>query len=90
MGKKSSGKTYVSKGERNCVSTVTRRDMRRNTSEADKLLNKQRAWMKGSDPWVTIANPNKEEKDKPFIRVRYSVLQKGTYKDREKYMKVMK
>jgi hypothetical protein len=84
MGKKSSGKTYTSKGERrSSMKTPT-------TNSADKMLNKQRAWIKGSNPWVTIENPNKNEKDKPFIRVRYNDLQHGSHREIEKKAFVMK
>lgn len=40
------------------------------TSEAVRALNLQRAYFKGQNPWFTIANPNKEQTNKKFIRVR--------------------
>ena len=84
MANKSSGKTYTSKGERrSSMKTPTK-------NSADKMLNKQAAWKKGSNPWVTIENPNKNEKDKPFIRVRYIDLQHGSYRELEKRAFVMK
>lgn len=84
MAKKGgSGKTYTSKGERRSSMKTSSND------SADKMLNKQRAWIKGSNPWVTIANPNKEEKNKRFIRVRYNDLQHGSYKELEKKTFVM-
>ena len=89
-GKKSSGKTYSSKGERSNVSKATLRLMRPGKSEADKLLDKQRAWLKGSNPWVTIDNPNKEQTNKRRIRVRMNDLMRGSAKDREKNMYIMK
>ena len=89
-GKKSSGKTYSSKGERSNVSKATLRLMRAGRSEADKLLDKQRAWLKGSNPWVTIDNPNKEQTNKRRIRVRMNDLMRGSAKDREKNMYIMK
>jgi hypothetical protein len=89
-GKKSSGKTYSSKGERSNVSKATLRLMREGKSEGDKLLDKQRAWLKGSNPWVTIDNPNKEQTNKRRIRVRMNDLMRGSAKDREKNMHVMK
>jgi hypothetical protein len=89
-GKKSSGKTYSSKGERSNVSKATLRLMRAGKSEADKLLDKQRAWLKGSNPWVTIDNPNKEQTNKRRIRVRMNDLMRGSAKDREKNMYIMK
>jgi len=53
MANKSSGKTHTSKGERrSSMKTPT-------TNSAEKMLNKQAAWVKGSNPWVTIENPIK-------------------------------
>jgi hypothetical protein len=90
MGKKSSGKTYTSKGERNSVASSTLNSIRAGVDGGIKMMNKQKAWVKGSNPWVTIANPNKEEKNKKMIRVRYNDLQHGSYRDLEKKAYVMK
>lgn len=91
MGKsKSSGSAYTSKGERNCVSTSTRRLMRAGKSEADKMMDKQAAWLKGGNPWITIENPNKEDTSRRFIRVRMNDLNHGSVKEREKKLFVMK
>lgn len=75
MGKKASGKTYTSKGERRSSIPTSVND------PSERMINKQKAWLKGSNPWVTIENPNKNEKDKPFIRVRYNDLMHGTARD---------
>jgi len=56
----------------------------------EKLLNKQRAYMKGSNPWITMENPNKSETNKPFIKVRMSELRGGAYKDIQKRAFVLK
>lgn len=63
MGKKASGKTYVSKGERRS----SMRTRERNT--ADRTLNQAKAWAKGKRVMFTIENPNKNETNRPFIRV---------------------
>jgi hypothetical protein len=85
MAKKGgSGKNYTSQGKHSNVSKSTLRGMRAMKSEADKLLDKQSAWMKGHNPWVTIANPNKSETDKLFIRVRYNDIMRGSYRDLRK------
>lgn len=89
-GKKSSGKTYTSQGSRRNVSKSTLRLMRSGKTEAQKLIDKQAAWLKGGNPWVTIANPNREQTNKPFIRVRMNDLMRGTAKDRDKKMFVIK
>lgn len=83
-GKKSSGKHYTSKGERKNVSSSTLNGIRAERSGADDMLNKQRAWVKGGNPWITMRNPNKEETDKLFIRVRYNDLMHGNAKDLRK------
>jgi len=75
MGKKSSGEHHTSKGERrSSMKTST-------TDKAQKMINKQKAWLKGQNPWITIENPNKNEKDKLFIRVRMNDLMHGSAKD---------
>lgn len=65
-GKRSSGKTYVSKGERKSSISTKIKD------PATKLLRKMDALNKGKDVWFTIANPNKNETNKKFIRVKRS------------------
>lgn len=90
MGKKSSGKTYTSKGQHSNVSKATLRGMRAMKSEADKLLDKQKAWLNGKNPWVTIANPSKEDTSRRFIRVRYNDIMHGTAKERKKNSYIMK
>jgi hypothetical protein len=87
-GGKSSG--FISQGVHRNVSQKTLNAMRADRSKADKLLNKQKAWLNGKNPWVTIENPNKEQTDKRFIRVRYNDLMGGSAKDREKRMFTMK
>jgi hypothetical protein len=82
-GKKSSGKHYTSKGERkSSISTAS-------TDPGFKLINMQKAWMNGSNPWFTMENPNKNETNKRFIRVRYNDLMHGSYKELEKRTFVM-
>ena len=92
MGKKKGGKSSgnVSAGIHSNVSKATLRAMREGKSEIDKLLDKQKAWLAGKNPWVTIANPNKEQTNKRFIRVKYNDLMGGSAKDREKRAYVMK
>lgn len=88
-GKSSSGKTYTSKNERQNVSNSTRKRMKSAKSTADKIIDKQSAWLKGKNPWITIENPNKNETNKRFIKVRMNDVN-GTAKDREKRMFIMK
>lgn len=64
MGKKRTRKKLVSKGTR-----VNQRLGLEKTS-ASKMINKIEAWAKGLPVMLTVANPNKSETNKPFIRVK--------------------
>jgi len=85
-GKSSSGKNYTSKGERSNVSSKTLSGMRKDKYEGDKMLDLQRAWVKGQNPWMTIENPNKNETNKRFIRVKMNDTNLGNPKERQKKM----
>ena len=63
-GKKASGKNYTSKGERRSSMKTPNRD------PGQKILNKMAALNKGKDVYFTIANPNKAETNKPFIKIK--------------------
>ena len=84
MAKKSSGKTYTSKGERKNVNTATLRDMKAARQGYEKPLNQLNAWINGKNPMITIRNPNKNETNKLFIKVHYNDHKRGSYKDLEK------
>lgn len=89
MGKKASGKHYTSKGERMSVSRQILNGMKRDRNPADKVINIQTAWLDGKNPWVTIENPNKEQTNKRFIRVKSNELW-GHPKERQKKLYTMK
>ena len=92
MGKGKGGKSkgFVSQGVHSNVKKSTLKGMRAMKTEGDKLIDKQNAWLKGQNPWVTIDNPNKEQTNKRRIRVRMNDLMHGTAKDREKRMFITK
>ena len=71
MARKKGGKSkgLVSKGERPNVAKDTRKLMRRTVTELQTDLNKQEAFRKGKNVMLTVSNPNKSERNKPFIRV---------------------
>lgn len=79
MGKKKGGKSsgVVSKGERRSC----KKNGKWGVSEAQKMLWKQQAWMKGSNPWLTLENPNKNETNRRFIKVKMNDLKGGSYQD---------
>lgn len=68
--KKSNGKNYTSKGERNSVSKSLVRAVRSDRTPLEVMLNKVSAWKKGQNPWITIPNPNSSETNLRFIKVR--------------------
>ena len=70
MGKKKSGTTYTSKGERRNVSKAVRKLNRRDYMQSlDRTINQVEAWRAGKRVMLTVPNPNKSETNKPFIRV---------------------
>ncbi len=72
MGKKSSGTSYTSKGERPNLSRKTKNAMRRDYLEnhqLERLNNQMSAWKKMKNVMLTVPNPNKNETNKRFIRV---------------------
>jgi len=72
MGKKSSGTSYTSKGERPNLSRKTKNAMRRDYLEnhqLERLNNQIKAWKKMKNVMLTVPNPNKHETNKRFIRV---------------------
>lgn len=70
MGKKKSGTTYTSKGQRPNVSKSTRKLCRREYVESlDRYVNQMDAFAKGKRVMLTVPNPNKNETNKRFIRV---------------------
>lgn len=66
-GKGGSGKNYVSKGERRSSAKTSNA-----WTTADRMGFKMNALKKGKDVTFTMANPNKNETNKPFIRVKVS------------------
>lgn len=67
-GGKSKG--YISSGVHSNVSKSIRNAMRRDyVSSLERLKNQTIAFRKGKRVMITIANPNKEETNKKFIRV---------------------
>ena len=39
-------------------------------SDAEKFMNKVSAWRAKRNPWITVENPNPNETNKRFIKVR--------------------
>ena len=70
MGKKSSGNTYQSKGERPNVKRNILNAVRRDVTPSQKMEHIMIAYLKGRNPWLTVPNPNTNETNKKFIRVK--------------------
>jgi hypothetical protein len=72
-GKKSKGNNYTSKGERKNVARwivkAKRKDYLENCQLA-RVSNQLTAFRQGKNVMLTIENPNKNETNKRFIRVR--------------------
>ena len=70
MGKKKQRANQVSKGERRTVARTTTKAMRREYMQSSaRTENQLAAFLKGKNVMLTIPNPNKNETNKPFIRV---------------------
>lgn len=74
MGKKGGkSKGFISQGLHSNVNPRVKNAMRREYMQsADRILNQMAALRKGRDVVMTIENPNKEQTNKKFIRIRLS------------------
>ena len=72
MSKPKGSKTsYISKGQRPNVNTKIS-NLVRQSKEGDKIIRQLASSRKGKNTTITIPNPNREETNKPFIKVRGS------------------
>lgn len=82
MANKASKTKYVSKNTgHKATSASTLNAIKASRPAWEKIFHIHNAWKKGSNPWITIANPNKNDPSKLFIKVRYAELKGGSYKD---------
>ena len=74
MGKKGGkSKGFISQGIHSNVDKKVRNAMRTEyLQSSDRLANQLRALKQGKDVVMTIANPNKEQTNKRFIKVKVS------------------
>lgn len=69
-GKRSSGKNYVSKGERDSVAKSTRKAVRREyLANGPRLINQVTAWRAGKHVMLTVPNPDKKNTKERMIRI---------------------
>jgi len=70
MGKKRQRTKYTSKGERRPLDPKLKKMARREwVGSTAQMTAKVEAFKKGKNVMLTVANPNKNETNKPFIRV---------------------
>ena len=70
-GKRASGKHYTSKGERKVVNQKVSNAIRSDYLQSpERFVNQMRALHRGKDVVLTVANPNKQETNKRFIKVK--------------------
>ncbi len=75
MGKKRHSTGFTSKGERRNVSKSIRKMCRKEyLANGDVLQNKLIAWKAGKNVMLTMPNPNKNETNKRFIRVKAALV----------------
>jgi len=69
MAGKSKRTKYVSKGQRDSISSDLLKAVKRDRPLVERVLNQLKHWSKGKRTMVTIPNPNKNETNKRFIKV---------------------
>ena len=86
MANKTSNKTkYTSAGLHRNVSKHTLNGMKKMLPSWTVFMNKFEAYLNGKNPWITIQNPNKNETNKRFIKVK-AVDMYGSLKNRKLYI----
>jgi hypothetical protein len=70
MSAPKSKSSYTSKGERRAIAKGVCKAVKRDRSVIDKMVIKQKAWLKGQNPWITVRNENTAQTNKQFVRVR--------------------
>ena len=73
MSAPKSKSAYTSKGERGANRQISKAVKRERTA-IEKWTIKQKAWLKGKNPWIVVPNENTAETAKRFVRVRAETL----------------
>jgi hypothetical protein len=61
---------YVSKGERRSIANGVCKAVKRDRTVIDYWTTKQKAWLKGQNPWISVPNGNTSDTRARFVRVR--------------------
>jgi NOL1/NOP2/fmu family ribosome biogenesis protein len=81
MGKKRTRKAKSSKGLRPSINPGLVQAVRAERTHAEVATAKTEAWRAGKNPWITVANSNKNETNRLFYRVKANSYFGGTFKD---------
>jgi low affinity Fe/Cu permease len=84
MSNKSGKVSKTSNGIHSTVSRKTKNAVRRERTAIEKYENIIRAYEKGQNPWITMENPNKQDRKRRMIKVRAND-QWGVPKERKAY-----
>ena len=60
---------YTSKGEREANRSLSKA-IKRDRTAIEKWQIKQKAWLKGQNPWIVVPNENTADTKTRFVRVR--------------------
>lgn len=69
MGKKRTRGAYSSKGQGRSIANGVRL-ARAEKPQLDRSLNLVAAWKAGKNPVLTVENPNKSERNRPYIKMQ--------------------
>ena len=61
---------YVSKGERRAIAKDVCKAVKRDRSVIEYWTIKQKAWLKGQNPWIVVDNPNTSDTKARKVRTR--------------------
>lgn len=84
MSNKAGKVSKTSNGIHSTISRATKNAVRRDRSPIEKYENIIRAYEKGQNPWITMENPNKQDRKRRMIKVRAND-QWGVPKERKAY-----
>jgi len=73
MGKKTTRKSYTSRGIHSNVSKSTLALVRKGVTGLDKAMHKIKAWRAGKNPWITVESKDSKS-GRPFYKVRANEL----------------
>jgi hypothetical protein len=61
---------YVSKGERRSIASDICKAVKRDRTVVENWRIKQKAWLQGRNPWISVPNGNTSDTRARYVRVR--------------------